>query len=62
MEKSNCKIIKINGEMKGLRFDEAKILKKNPATTTNKKKKEKTNAKYFCVNISTPPLSFRPMG
>ena len=40
MKKSNCKIIKINGEMKGLRFDEAKILKKNPATTTKKKKKK----------------------
>ena len=47
MEKSNCKIIKINGEMKGLRFDEAKILKKTPATTTNKKKKKKLMLNIF---------------
>ena len=41
MEKSNCKIIKINGEMKGLRFDEAKILKKNPSNNNKQKKKRK---------------------
>ena len=41
MEKSNCKIIKINGEMKGLRFDEAKILKKKPSNNNKQKKKRK---------------------
>ena len=39
MGKSNCKIIKINGEIKGLRFDEAKILKKNPNNNNNNNNK-----------------------